>query len=71
MALLRKTVELGRRSAANFRTDTALDPHRNRDDFTNTIAPATVDAAKSQLSANVRRTAQAYVTPACANRSLV
>jgi len=33
MALLRKTVDMGYRSAANFRTDTALDPLRNRDDF--------------------------------------
>jgi hypothetical protein len=33
MALLRKTVDMGHRNAANFRTESALDPLRKREDF--------------------------------------
>jgi tetratricopeptide (TPR) repeat protein len=33
MALLRKTVGMGHRDASGFRTDSALDPFRGRDDF--------------------------------------
>ncbi len=33
MALLRKTVDMGYRSSGAFRTESALDPLRNREDF--------------------------------------
>jgi hypothetical protein len=38
MALLRKAVDLGFRNAAFFRTDTALDSLRDRDDFKKLLA---------------------------------
>jgi hypothetical protein len=33
MALLRKSVDMGYRNAANFRTESALDPLRKQEDF--------------------------------------
>ena len=38
MALLRKTVDMGYRDASSFRTESALDPLRQREDFKKLLA---------------------------------